>query len=142
MPSTSKLALYRKLLLLTLLAVGLGIALSNPPTQSLAAPCCQTCLTDFAMCENSCAVECEGTTGSCYVDCWDECYYGYRGFTYCGGRCVWCSSGGGGGEDPITYCEFTGPQSDPFGGVVNTINCPNGYSATCRNHPTMGEFCQ
>jgi|SRR5688572_23367345 hypothetical protein len=143
MTSTNKLRLCRKLLVLALLCTGLGIALTNSPPQALAAPICQQCLTDFAMCENRCAVDCEGTTDNCFIDCWDECYYGYHGFTYCGGRCVWApQGGGGGGGDPITFCEFSGSQPAPGGGVYNSISCPNGYFGECVNHPTMGEFCR
>ena len=131
MPSINKLPLYRKLVILALLSVGLAIAVSNPPPPALAAQCCQECLQTFARCENSCAVQCEGIGGSCYIDCWDECYSGYQAFTYCGGRCTWCSQGGGGGNDSPFGCSFSGPTLNVNEGrFENGISCSD-YSATC-----------
>jgi hypothetical protein len=140
---SSKLALCRRLLLLAVLSVCLGIALTEPPTQTLAAPCCQQCVKDLAVCENNCALQCEGSSDpDCYMNCEDPCYTGWHTFYWCGGWCVWCSYGGAeGGGGGASVCEFTGPQPAPAGGYVTSISCPNGYNGTCIVHPTSGEYC-
>lgn len=140
MTSTSKRGLYRKLLILVLLSVGLGLALTDP-MPAVAAPCCQTCISDQLVCENLCALQCEATTGDCYIDCWDECYYGYHGFTYCAARCVWCSYGAE-AEPGSPFCDFAGPTPTSAGSVLNSVTCGNGgYSANCETDPFWGTYC-
>lgn len=131
----------RRILALVVLLGCLLFALTQPPQVDAAAPCCQTCLHEFAVCENACAVQCGGTNNTCFTDCWDVCYYGYRGFTSCGGSCVWCSQGGGGGGDSVFSCSFDGPTYYPDpGGWLNSISCTN-YNATCFTYSGGGRYC-
>lgn len=130
--------LARRFVALAVLVAGMFYVLAEPPRAD-AAPCCQTCLQEQAACENACAEQCGGTANTCYTACWDDCY---DGFIYCGGRCVWCGSGGGGGGGGSVFsCNFSWPTPDGYGGWYNSVDCSNGYAASCYHTGTGSYYC-
>ena len=130
MLTTNMRALYRRLLVLTVLCASLIFFLSRPATEEVfAAGCLENCEPQEAQCVDACTDECESDDTSC-SNCVTQCSADRN---YCNAHSYTC------GQATNTYegqCYVGYAQHCPWDNGLNDFNCSspnshNGYYQIC-----------
>lgn len=122
-------AVYKRLLVLSLLSVCLIVFVSSDVVEKVyASPCIQDCEAYEAMCYDNCAIDCSGNGDAACSSCMSDCAADFRS---CARHAEWCE---GGGTSYSPNCQVDYASHCPvINGVADCTHSSahNGYFLTC-----------